>query len=407
MYGYFKIFINGKPYFPEFQTEARYATGWKKALHDAHAIRQTIQIQCQCCQGTDETRLLDVKCLKDTFYLAKKKLTGPEHRHDCRFYAPDTIRSGYGAYTDSAIDDDDGVIRIKVGMGLQVRDDPAGSVISSEERRTGTKIPRVTLLGLLHLLWDKAGLNDCYPASIGMRSNAAHRLYKSASAVHIGRAKLQKHLLVFDRKVSEYKALLAASKSQRLFVIAPLSPWASTELSENSVLHLAEARGMPETMQLIPGLWEKTLRSFNLAVAAWRRGDRIMALAQIEPTQSVSTWEVVGMCLMQITDNWIAVESSYEKQIADELVKAGRRFEKPLRFDAGEEVVFPDFILRDAGNEPRGIPMEVFGRSGETYAKRQSEKEAYYNAQFGVNGWWHWQPLTGEAIPVFPPKVEV
>lgn len=50
----------------------------------------------------------------------------------------------------------------------------------------------------------------------------------------------------------------------------------------------------------------------------------------------------------------LPVDSGYEALIAEKLVAARRRFEKPLRFDAGDDAVFPDFWLRDLCTAPHG-----------------------------------------------------
>ncbi|KPH88483.1 hypothetical protein GLUCOINTEAF2_0203824 [Komagataeibacter intermedius AF2] len=95
-------------------------------------------------------------------------------------------------------------------------------------------------------------------------------------------------------------------------------------------------------------------------------------------------------------------ESSHELAVADALVAAGRAFEKPLRFDAEQDLVFPDFILQDTARSA-GYPMEVFGRMDEAYAVRRARKESYYDATFGEGGWWSWDATTGSRIPAFPP----
>ena len=90
--------------------------------------------------------------------------------------------------------------------------------------------------------------------------------------------------------------------------------------------------------------------------------------------------------------------------MADKLTAEGRGFIKPLRFDADEDVVFPDFILRDTGDD---TPLEVFGRSDEAYEARREVKMAYYEKTFGIGNWWCWNAAAdpdGLRIPPFPPK---
>ena len=84
-----------------------------------------------------------------------------------------------------------------------------------------------------------------------------------------------------------------------------------------------------------------------------------MALAQVEPVANDRA-RIVGMAMMAVTADWIPVESSYEQQVADTLVSRKRAFNKPLRYDARTDEVFPDFILLDAF-DGRQVPMEVFG----------------------------------------------
>jgi len=75
---------------------------------------------------------------------------------------------------------------------------------------------------------------------------------------------------------------------------------------------------------------------------------------------------------------------------------------KPLRFDAGEDAIFPDFILLDTGKD---TPMEVLGRADEAYEARKAEKVEYYK-KLRADGWWCWNAAAdtaGARIPPFPP----
>src|SRR5690606_16799591 len=105
--------------------------------------------------------------------------------------------------------------------------------------------------------------------------------------------------------------------------------------------------------------------------------------------------------LMVVTEEWIPVESGYEAVIAEQLIAEGRRFEKPLRFDA-REAVFPDFWLKDTAAP---VPMEVWGMSTAEYQARKQEKTAHYDATYGSGGWWSWNAANGDSIPAIPPPV--
>ena len=407
-----------KKYSPGFQTEAKYIDSWKSVLQKAHAVKEDAinrkVIQCRC-NGSSTKRdhcLLEVRELDGTYFLAKKKHTGPQHKDDCRFFQIERESSGLRAYDEGIVANDGS---IKVGLGLQMSDKeghikaPAPSTLPPR-RHNGAKRREVSLLGLLQILWSAAGLNYCKSESINQRDNIAFRLFKQAEAIKIKQQNLEKHLLMYDMAKANRETLAFATKNKRrLFVIAPLKPWVSVAESESGVLPIQLSDGIPE-LNLIDGIWDSTAeRSYKRVVLAWRKGQRVMAIAQIEPREDAKAHsgyacQVVGLALMRTTSYWLPVESDYEQTIADELVKVGRRFIKPLRYDADETDVFPDFILLDTADS-RGTPMEVFGMTSTEYRERQAEKAAYYNEAFGLDGWWCWVTSERREYPPFPPAV--
>jgi hypothetical protein len=404
-----------KTYTVEFQIGDRFMSSWKSTLRHAHAVKNDAvegkKIQCQC-NGTStkiDHCLLEVRELDGTYFLAKKRHTGTQHNDTCRFFQLDREKSGLKAYDKVAVDENGG---IKVGLGLRMRDDeglqvkPASSRLMVDGQTSNSKHKTVSLLGLLHLLWDRVGLNYCKPNSIKLRANIAFRLWKQASEIRIKRESFAKHLLMFDmRGKNDITLDYAVKNNRRLFVIAPLTAWVNEGISESGELPIECPAGIPP-LRLIDDLWKTTCRSFRRTVDAWSNGAKIIAIAQIEPKQAMKGFgyscEVVGLALMRVTDYWLPVESSYERDIADELVVSGRRFIKPLRYDAGEDEVFPDFVLLDT-NASSGTPMEVFGMTSKEYRERQARKTEYYNQTFGQTGWWSWIPAEEADHKPFPP----
>ena len=169
-----------------------------------------------------------------------------------------------------------------------------------------------------------------------------------------------------------------------------------------SQLAVAGFNGIP-LLDMPKGLWQRTVARFPGAIAAWRQQHGVIAIVELEPKREGRYAQVVDLALMPITTTWIPVESSFERLIADKLIDEGRAFTKPLRFDAEQDAVFPDFLLRDTGAD---TPLEVFGRSDETYANRRAAKESHYRQAFGTNGWWYWDASAdpaGNNLQPFPP----
>ena len=108
---------------------------------------------------------------------------------------------------------------------------------------------------------------------------------------------------------------------------------------------------------------------------------------------------------MAVSERWIPVASSFEADIEQLLSDEGRSYWKPLRFDASEDEVFPDFWLLDTGE--RETPMEVFGRSDPAYLQRKNNKIRHYNREFGATGWWSWDAAAdpkGISMPALPKR---
>jgi hypothetical protein len=270
------------------------------------------------------------------------------------------------------------------------------------------------LLGLLHYLWDEAGLNLWKPAFAGKRraSLAYWLLNNAADNVWAGKVKLVDQLLLpaFGADTREAdrnrtRAAAALDAKYRMLLVAPLAAFTQERCDGMSrQLKIGGFHGMPMAFML-GGLWDSTMRRFPLAIAGWRKGHATVAIAQVELRQGAKGVyaSVIDMALMSITAEFIPVESGYERIVADQLVAQCRSFAKPLRYDANADQVLPDFILTDTARE---VPLEVFGRDDVEYLRRKMEKIAYYDEKYGKDGWWRWDGAADGAVsnlPVFPP----
>jgi len=129
--------------------------------------------------------------------------------------------------------------------------------------------------------------------------------------------------------------------------------------SISSKLPIAGYHGIP-LLEMTEAKWKAAERQFPLAVAAWRQGQRVMAIAQVDPRKEKRgpVAEVINLALMQVTQNWIPVDSSYEQIIADKLtartawlreapaLRRRRRRDFPRFHSAGYRQRHPDGSVR-------------------------------------------------------------
>ncbi|CAM5558929.1 DUF1173 family protein [Eoetvoesiella caeni] len=406
-------------YTGDFQVQEKFAIGWKAVLQKAY---KTAEIRCLCF-GKGEKRL-SVSHLSsaNSYYLSRFPHTGPEHANDCIYYAPDATKSGLSSYSKGVIEElPAGGLKIKLGFVLDKKDpaiDPVPNKSIREPQGERVFKPSMKLRGLLHLLWSEAGLCKWTPAMANKRKLGVvhHYLIEAASRIQVGRQKLNDVLLVATQnekgqqaKANAEKTTFAKELNRRLVVIAPLaSHTQQREDGEANLVPIAGFHGIPR-MRVDNEKWAKALVRFHLDVAAWRRGSRVLAIIQTDPPSNESnTMKVLDIALMQVSSEWIPVESNYEAIIEKRLRDQGRRFYKPMCYDAADDVVFPDFWIVDT-EHGHDVPMEVFGRNDEKYLIRKREKFDYYNREYKVSGWWYWDAAIdpkGMYIPAFPkPKL--
>ena len=358
------------------------------------------------------------------FHLARMPQDGPLHRPTCFFHEAEPDRSGAAAYTQGVVEQhDDGTTSLRLSRSLRIAqkpdpDDEAPLAVSHSNRAGKSTRRAMTPLGLLHLLWERAGLNQWHPGFAGKRqlSRVGYRIEQAAREVLCGRIPLHEQLaFVVPNSVDRAAALVRLVRSasgQRYVVLSgvvraidrakerielngalpPYNLFLKCDLERQDDLrrrfpyaHRLLDQPSADRPALVVGLFVVKART-----SSWK--ERLVISAELE----------LG-ALMEVTRDFVPVASALEQRVADRLIAEGRQFEKPLRYDAGQDLVFPDFVLLDTGHA-RGLPMEVFGRDDEAYRARQAEKERYYQETYGVDGSWQWNAAGSEQgpIPAFP-----
>lgn len=404
-----------RTYTTEFQMDPRYAEAWKRVLLLSHG---KAEVRCLCPGSGDKRLSIHSRSNSDRFHLARFPETGPEHSEDCVYYGVDPGMSGLGSYRRGVVQElDDGNTKIKLKVGLQQRassaPEEADSPLEDNKRapssRTRSGQASMTLLGLLHYLWTAAGLNVWAPSMQDKRNLGVlhYHLLRVASTTYAGRVRLSSNLVIAtsapagtQADLNKAKAIEAMNQRRRLVAIAPLAQY-QTGMESTARLPIAGFHGIPH-LSLSDDSWNVLKRRFEGELNGWMSGDQVVAIAQTDaprPAAGVMRAQVVDAGLMRVTQQWIPIDSGYEAAVASALVAAQRRFEKPLRFDAGEDQVFPDFWLKDRG---RALPMEVWGLTDPEYLARKEKKTSYYDETYGAGNWWQWDAASGGPIPPFP-----
>ncbi|MFT8700203.1 MAG: DUF1173 family protein [Acetobacter orientalis] len=414
------------------------AGAWQRRL--AQAWGGDERPVCDCRYQGQPMGLSVHRCLRQrggeqvqVYHLARLRNQGALHHVACSFHEADPRRDGRSGYAAGVVHErDDGRIGIALRRGLRCLDVAAAPAEPAQAARQGggqgaVRQARMTELGVLHLLWEEAGLNRWTP-----RMGRARRYWPvvrealDRAAVRIVPARnqtLSDRLAMIGYGDEDGPALLretarSCGETWRILLLGIVDDIALMNGQGDQQFCSLRFDGA-KTYNLrvsAAAIWhERVARRYPMAMAALarpraERAIRVVGLVTATVRMEVTQGETVVRCraddiaLMEVEpDTLTPVSSSHELEIARALVEQRRSFVRPLRFDAGRDAVLSDFVLTDT-DEPRGTPMEVFGRADEAYAARRAEKARYYDEVFGQAHWWYWDAVASPGRwPAFPP----
>ncbi|OZD60816.1 hypothetical protein CH263_20210 [Rhodococcus sp. 06-1059B-a] len=274
--------------------------------------------------------------------------TGSTHDPDCSSYEPPAELSGLAQVAGQAIDEQPDTTMLRLGFALSSGGGAAPPPPSDTEPTVATADPaKLTLRGLLHYLWDEAGLTRWSANMTGRRNWAVvhHRLTAAAEGKTAKRAPLAASVYVPEPfRVSDKDDIIArrkhrfrefapakGSRSQKLMlVVAEVKEFGPARFGHKAVL-----KQVPDTALMIEEkLFGKIGKTFAAALEMWEsiEGSHLIlaGTAKVGPTGWASLEQVVLMCT---TAQWIPVDTGAELELLDSLTGHDRSFVRSLRYN--------------------------------------------------------------------------
>lgn len=290
--------------------------------------------------------------------------TAAAHDHRCRSWLPPSELSGYGAVADKSIVDNpaDGTTALRLGFSLskagnRSAPEPSGSP-SDTVQSDGNKL---SLLAVLHYLWDEAELTTWHAAFIGHRSWAVvyHRL----------------------RAAVDGKLVRKNPLAPSLFVPEPFSAARKTEIEQRRIKAWAPARRQPgKTTKLLIGVGEikaiepanhgykvqirhqpghpwfldedlhrKLTKRFEIELEHWQMAEagevRLLAICTFSVSRAGYA-NVEELSLMTTDNNWIPFTGDAARTLLNSAIEQERSFRKVLPYN-GSCTALASLILTD------------------------------------------------------------
>lgn len=373
---------------------------------------------CLCTRGKELP--LAIRLRNDNHSLAKYPNIGKEHVMDCRFYSRLNPEGGQKTYTDKALSESNsGIVKITLDYPLQTRtteieqDKVIDDEIPRRPYRNVKKRNTMSLLGLLHTLWETAGYNIWVPGMDGKRNSPqlGYNLFRQAEKIQSNGILLSEVLMTPARRGTKDEARnknvlqSAIEKKRRLVVVSELAQFSDERKHGTGRLPVQNFAGMP-FLNIDDTRWKSALQRFSIEARAWAAGFKIFAIAVTDvPGPASATVRQVG--LMMVSDRFIPLDSTYESVVEKLLYENKRTFIKPLVYDSAESEYLPDFCLTDVtAGDSQPFPIEVWGMKTAEYLAHKEVKTEWYNKEFGRFGWWSWDAAhdpQGVTIRPFPP----
>lgn len=367
------------------------------------------QVACMCQSSAIPMHV----SRRDTNYFpVKPKGTGPKHAKLCRHNPLTTVEAATLSYDLSAIrSSTEDELVFTLSKPLRVGDTQSAVTTSIFTFSNGASRPvqnRMTELGLLHLLWERAHLNDYDPvmpvtamweqvrqAAIGIRPAGLNKLKFGFSELlmlplraenpsqrqwnfaKLNEARAKKRCVMFT-------ATLSMSETAALMNAATVNFTLQQKFGVNVVLNTATA----------PQLLQNVQTSFSDELTYVKNPNvELVILGIAEPDRSINQANITSLVLMPVTKCHIPFDSWHEAVFTNELAVQKRKFRKPLRYDAVRYMqVHPDFVLLDTSGSHTVI--EIYGMNTPEYLARKAEKRAIYASTEYPYPVWEWEAVT-------------
>ena len=379
-------------------------------LQDALARIYGMPARPRCLCVDEGVEMYVSKC--SDFAIKRMPETGADHHPTCPSYELPPSESGLGEVLGEAI-----IERGSEGVELRLdfpltRRVGRSFAIADRELPAEVRVARkqLSLRGLLHYLWERAGFNRWYPRMQGKRSYWVLRkfLLQASEDVEAKGLRLAERVFIPESFAKDQVAEIAQRRKQALSIllssdadlhrkmmiaIGELKELRTTTLGYEVVLkHLPDC-----TFFLDHKAGERTKRAFESELLAWSADQMKLIVACLFYAKREHLYQIEALTLMMTSAQWIPLDHAYEKDVVDKLVAEQRAFLKPLRYEAKHAGNFPNFQLLDAGERP--VTLDILSPF---LSDRERATKARAIAARNPQGW-AWDTAQEVFIPDLPP----
>lgn len=304
-----------------------------------------------------------VACIQGKYVMKRMPNSGSTHQPDCLAYEPPAELSGLGEILGTAIQENikEGTTTLKLDFALSKsgsRTAPTPSGTEADSVKTdGNKL---SLRGMLHYLWEEAGLNRWTPPMAGKRSwSVIHKyLYQAAQnkiakgidlmdVLYIPEPFMLEHKeQIIQRRLAKLmRARGSQNKSSRLMlVIGEVKNITEARFGHKIILKHCPDYHFMMNADLHARLYKRFTDALELSETLSETHLMMIGTFRTSPSGVASLEE---LAMINVSENWIPFESISDKTLIDALTQTQRSFVKGLRYNLSGSKPLACAVLSD------------------------------------------------------------
>jgi hypothetical protein len=347
------------------------------------------------------------------FVIKRMPEKGNEHAPTCPSYELAPSESGMGKLLGEAIIDR-GADWVEVRLAFPLTRYQGHSRAYRLPKGSGEVAvarKQLSLHGLLHYLWEQAGLNRWYPRMQGKRSYAVVRkfLLRACEQIETKGLRLSERVLIPEPFQLDHAAQIATRHRQALSLLSSpeghlhfkmmIAIGELKDLRPTTLGYQVVLKHLPDYAFLLDQTTgDRTKRTFESEFVAWNAAQVRLIVACLIHARQERCYQVDLLTIMMSSVQWIPLDHVYEKDVVDKLVAEGRAFIKPMRYETQHAGEFSNFELLDAGTRP--IHLDILSPS-----LGVADRALKIQAISARRAWgWVWDATQSVDIPDLPRK---
>ncbi len=351
------------------------------------------------------------------YWIRRNPRTGKQHEVRCGSWEIPDEFSGRADVFGSGIsyDGDKALLRLAFPLAKQGnRIAPPMSAGGNEDKlsvNNGGK--RLSLQGLLHTLWDEAGLAKWQAGEPERKWEYVHESLMVATDDKVVKQHPLSHFVFIPEPWERGRAEeQEASRRKRLIGFAVQQGKKGHQLmlliGELKKIESSSSGGIRFIVRHVPGfsfsgnekLKERIEKYYSKEATVVRATEEKWSHQMVAATFSVlpeGAAEIEEICYMPVNSQWIPFDNIYEHDLVAKLIGTKRSFIRPLRYNRLKTSVMPTVVLTDTGSGPTALYI----------IPPDQDSDRVRNASLEVDyAKWFWDTKESNEMPDIPARHE-